>query len=82
MLFMFCHLNSLTLGGCTQVMDKIAGLELLPWEDPVTAPAMLRRFGHFKFAVMGLLSRDPEERPSMCEFCKQCNRVLMQTTNG
>jgi hypothetical protein len=64
------------------VMDKIAGLEPLPWENPVTAPAMLRRFGHFKFAVMGLLSRDPEDRPSMCEFRRQCNRVQMQTTNG
>jgi hypothetical protein len=82
MLFMFFHLKAFTLEGCTQVMDKIAGLGPLPWEDPVTAPAMLRRFGHFKFAVMGLLSREPEERPSMREFRKQCNRVLMQTTNG
>jgi hypothetical protein len=64
------------------VMDKIAGLEPLPWEDPVTAPTLLKHFGHFKLAVMGLLNRNPEERISMCEFRKQCNRVLMQTTNS
>lgn len=65
-----------------QVMDKIAGVEALPWEDAATAPILLRRFGHFKMAVMGLLQRDPEDRPSMEEFRKQCNRVLMHTTNG
>jgi hypothetical protein len=65
-----------------QVMDKIAGVEPLPWEDEATAPALLRRFGHFKMAVMGLLNRDPSARPSMSEFRKQCNRVLMQTTKA
>ena len=63
-------------------MDKITGVQPLPWEDPDTAPALLSRFGHFKMAVMGLLQRDPDARPSMEEFRKQCNRVLMQTTKG
>ena len=63
-------------------MDKIAGVQPLPWEDPETAPSLLRRFGHFKMAVMSLLQRDPADRPSMEDFRKQCNRVLMQTTKG
>jgi hypothetical protein len=61
-------------------MDRITGVTQLPWEDPETAPALLRRFGHFKFAVMSLLERDPEKRVGMPEFRKLCNRVLMQTT--
>lgn len=65
-----------------QVMDRIVGVEALPWEDPQTAPALLRRFGHFRVAVMNLLARNPEERPSMPEFRQQCNRVLMHTTKG
>lgn len=63
-------------------MDRIVGELPLPWEDPEIAPALLRRFGHFKLPVMSLLERDPSKRPSMNEFLKECNRVLMHTTKG
>ena len=63
-------------------MDKIAGVMPLPWEDPNTAPALLRQFGHFKLPVLSLLERDPAKRPSMDQFLKQCNRVLMNTTKN
>lgn len=61
-------------------MDRIVGELPLPWEDADTAPALLRRFGHFKLAVMNLLQREPSKRPSMKAFLKDCNRVLMHTT--
>jgi hypothetical protein len=67
---------------CMQIMDMIQGVQPLPWEDPDTAPVLMRNFGYFKNAVMSLLERDPARRPSMAEFRRKCNRVLLQTTRS
>jgi hypothetical protein len=61
-----------------QIMDMIQGVQPLPWEDPDTAPVLMRNFGYFK----SLLERDPARRPSMAEFRRKCNRVLLQTTRS
>ena len=49
---------------------------LAPWEDPATAPRLLSKLGHFRSAVLSLLDRDPQGRPSMAQFQRACNNVL------
>lgn len=49
---------------------------LAPWENPATAPRLLRKLGHFRSAILSLLDRDPLARPSMAEFKRACNNVL------
>jgi hypothetical protein len=43
-----------------QIMDMIQGVQPLPWEDPDTAPVLMRNFRYFKNAVMSLLERGGE----------------------
>ena len=64
-----------------QVIAQIAGEAPLPWEDPATAPAILKRFGLFKEVILELLERDPDARPSMADFMRSCRQVLALTTS-
>lgn len=66
----------------SQVMDRIQGLNgrKLPWEGTL-APATRRQLGVFKATILKLLARDPEDRPSMTEFCFACDRVLAGSTS-
>ena len=58
----------------------ILGESPAPWEDETKAPALAKRFGHLKGAIMALLNRTPEARPSMAELQHACKRVLSHTT--
>ena len=58
----------------------ILGETPAPWEDADKAPALAKRFGHLKGAIMALLNRTPEARPSMAELQHACKRVLSHTT--
>ena len=62
-----------------QVIAQILGKEEAPWEAKATAPVLLKKLGHFRGAVLSLLSRDALARPSMAEFQLACNRVLSST---
>lgn len=63
-------------------MDRIEGLNGLkfPWEGTMS-PAVRRQLGVFRDSVLQLLARDPEQRPSMEEFCLSCDRVLAGSTS-
>ena len=65
-----------------QVISQIVGDRPLPWEDPVTAPAILKRFGLFKDVILELLDRDPNARPSMLDFTRSCRQVLALSTSA
>lgn len=67
---------------CLQVISQIVGDTPLPWEDPATAPAILKRFGLFKAVILELLERDPDARPSMIDFMRSCRQVLALTTSN
>jgi hypothetical protein len=60
-----------------QVIDQLRGKRLLPWED-MTLEAR-RKLGVFRAPMLRLLSRDPDERPSMAEFCEMCNSIFAAT---
>lgn len=64
-----------------QVMDRIEGVQglQLPWEGTLS-PAVRTQLGIFRSSVLKLLARDPDERPSLEEFCVSCDRVLAGTT--
>lgn len=66
-----------------QVMDRIEGLNglKLPWEAGALSAADRRNLGVFKKSITALLSRDPEQRPSMEQFCELCNKVLAGSTS-
>lgn len=65
-----------------QVISQIVGETPLPWEDPATAPVILKRFGLFKDVILELLDRDPDARPSMVDFTRSCRQVLALTTSN
>lgn len=62
-------------------MAQLAGEKRLPWEDGTDEAAeRLEKLGVFKGAVMQLLNRDPQQRPSMQRFYDACNRVFSSRT--
>lgn len=63
-----------------QIQDMITGEKPAPWEVESKAPALAKRFGHLKGAILALLNRTPEARPSMAELQYACKRVLSHTT--
>lgn len=64
-----------------QVMAQLAGEKRLPWEEGTEeATERLEKLGVFKGAVMQLLNRDPQQRPSMQRFYDACNRVFSSRT--
>lgn len=65
-----------------QVMAMIAGEKMAPWEDPQTAPEIVRKLGHIKSLVLRLLERNPERRMSVVEFQRGCHRMISNTTVG
>lgn len=66
----------------TQVMDEIQGVngQLLPFEGALLTTKIKRRLGVFKNLVLLLLARNPEDRPTMAQFCASCDRVLAGST--
>ena len=63
-----------------QVEAMILGEQVAPWEDESKALALAKRFGHLKEAIMALLNRTPEARPTMASLQHACKRVLSHTT--
>lgn len=65
-----------------QVMARIEGVNglQLPWEGTLS-PKLRRRLGIFRDVLLHLLARDPEQRPSMKQFCVSCDRVLAGSTS-
>lgn len=53
-----------------------------PWEHPKTAPAFLRKLGHFQGPVLKCLNRNPLMRPSMAEFKRACNMVICNSPSS
>jgi hypothetical protein len=51
-----------------------------PWEQEETAGAIFKRLGHLKRAVLALLDRKPENRPTMAELAAACRRLLSSKT--
>lgn len=62
-----------------QVIAQLVGEELLPWEDEVTARALLRGAARFRGAMQALLNRDATQRPSADAFMQQCHALLAST---
>lgn len=59
-------------------MDQIEGLngQELPFEGSLLTPKVRQNLGVFKHLVLLLLARNPQERPSIAEFCETCSRIL------
>jgi hypothetical protein len=63
-----------------QKSAMILGHSEAPWEQEETAGAIFKRLGHLKRAVLALLDRKPENRPTIAELAAACRRVLSHTT--
>lgn len=61
-----------------QIMDQIQGVngEMLPWEGERLTPQVKSKLRLFHGTLLQLLHREPEERPSMKQFCRTCAKVL------
>lgn len=61
-----------------QIMDQIEGVngEMLPWEGERLTPNVRSKLRLFQDALLQLLHRDPEQRPSMKQFCRTCAGIL------
>jgi hypothetical protein len=68
-------------GACVQVMAQIAGEKRLPWEQQgELASERMEALGVFKGAILQLLNRDPQQRPSMQRFYDAANRIFSSRT--
>lgn len=58
-------------------MDQIQGVngEQLPWEGERLTVRVMSQLRLFQDALK-LLQRDPEQRPSMVQFCRTCSHML------
>lgn len=68
--------------GQVQVLDQIEGVngQQLPWEGANLTQEMRTQLGIFRGGVLRMLHRDPQQRPSMEEFCTSCDHVLASGT--
>lgn len=71
--------DNVTTKECVQIVDMISGKVKAPWEDPETAPSLMKPLGIFKKAVLALLARDPSKRMSLRDFKEECSRALVRT---
>lgn len=63
-----------------QTIKMIIGEERAPWEDPRTAPALLKPLGSLRRIVLGLLERDPSARMNMEQAQSAIKRLLLNST--
>jgi hypothetical protein len=61
-----------------QVTAQILGEQPAPWEDDASR-ALLQQVGLLRRAVLALLDRDAELRPSMSELIDACRIVFTRT---
>jgi hypothetical protein len=65
-----------------QVERQVLGLggAHLPWEEGGSNPGILEALGVLREPVLALVRRDPQERPTMAEFCRLCNVLISVST--
>ena len=62
-----------------EVVTKVLGQGLLPWEDSETAGQLLPQLRALKRSVLACLARNPAERPSCKQVLSAWNQVVMGT---
>eukprot|EP00892_Ulva_mutabilis_P003267 jgi/Ulvmu1/1311/UM011_0039.1 len=73
---------SLLTEGRDSVVEKLRGVQELPWEGDLAEkdPTARRRLGLFREPVLGLLHRDPAQRATLADFCRTANSVFSSPT--
>ena len=61
------------------MVAQLVGEEKLPWEDEAAARVLLKNAARFRGAMLGLLHRDPAQRPSVDAFLQHCHSLLAST---
>jgi hypothetical protein len=63
-----------------QIYKQLASpKDALPWEEGRLSPEDVRKLGRFYKPIMKLLQREPSERATAIEFCKNMSEIFNNT---
>jgi hypothetical protein len=68
---------------CVQIYRQLVSPDqTLPWEEGRISAGDKKKLGKFRKPIMQLLQREPSERGTALQFCKQMFEIFSSTPGG